>query len=209
MAGNDKQRCKADSQRGWQRWQGQGGERLLSPPALEASGGSRPEPGGDMGEEGAGVGRVCPMVYLFICLAGLRWGIWELSRPVHLCGQSRCFSLPCRSQRRTALASPPWRPSCPREWQGSSARVAWLTPCPFLPTANWERRNPPRAAAGWVGNTPRHLFPPFPVLPSRSMCRHQKDTLISNSLEDEFFCVMDFGAGSNKAKAIPKLLPSP
>lgn len=80
---------------------------------------------------------MCPMVYLFICLLGLRWGIWELSRPVHLCGQSRYFSLPCRSRWRTAPApaSPPRRPGCPPESQESSAWVAWVTPGPFLQTA--------------------------------------------------------------------------
>lgn len=50
---------------------------------------------------------------------------------------------------------------------------------------------------------------PLLVPPSWSACRQQKAMLISNSLGDEFFCVMDFKVSSNKAKAIHKLCQVP
>lgn len=137
MAGKDKQRCKAAYSRAAAG--GTGGEgspawphsaRLWWQQARAEVTSFSPGPGGGRGR-GAGVPRS-----LFICLVGLRWGIWELSRPVHLCGQSCYFSLPCRSQQRTAPALPLRRPGCPGESQGCSARVAWVTPGPFLPTAN-------------------------------------------------------------------------
>lgn len=120
-----------------------------------------PDPGGG-GGGGRGKGRVCPIVYLFIWPVGLQWGIWELSRPLHLCGLSRYFSLPCRSRQRTAPALPLPRPGCPPGSLGSSVRVAWVTPGPFLQTANWERRNPPASSSrvgGKHAETP--LLPPL------------------------------------------------
>lgn len=55
----------------------------------------------------------------------------------------------------------------------------------------------------------RQLCYPLPMPTSQSMHRHQKAMFISNTLEDEFFCGMGLGVGSNKAKTIFRLLPSP
>lgn len=78
----------------------------------------------------------------------------ELSRPAHLCGQSRGFSLPCRPQRRTAPASPPQRPLKPG---GSPARAAWVGDHGlFLPTAASGERTSRSANSRGVGGTGAH-----------------------------------------------------
>lgn len=136
-------------QRGCRRWHGRGGGRLLGPPLwkpLVAAGPSR----GDMVEEGVvgGCGCAPRFIYLFGWLG---------------CGGgSGNFLGQCTSAASRAALASPADPSGERHRHrlrrgpvvpGSSARVAWATPGPFLPTANWGRRNPPRAAAGWVGNS--------------------------------------------------------
>lgn len=167
MSSTDKERCQAAHSGAAGGGTGGDGDACSAPlcKPLVAAGPSR----GDIfltgpwgGGGGRGKGRVCPIVYLFIWPVGLQWGIWELSRPLHLCGLSRYFSLPCRSRQRTAPALPLPRPGCPPGSLGSSVRVAWVTPGPFLQTANWERRNPPASSSrvgGKHAETP--LLPPL------------------------------------------------
>lgn len=103
------------------------------------------------GGEGRGKGRVCPIVYLFIWRVGLRWGIWELSRPLHLCGLSRCFSLPCRSRQRTAPVLPPPRPGGPPGVSGelSEGRLGESWPLPANGKLGKEKPARKQQQGGW------------------------------------------------------------
>lgn len=187
MVGKDKQRCKATHFGAAEGGTGVKGDAcsapLCKPPV--AAGLSRGDIFLTMLGWRKGQGLDMPHIYLFA--------------PLGCGGGSGNFLGQCPSAASRATLASPADPSGERHRHrrcrgpvvpGVSGELceghpgdSWPLPAKSKPN----KGTPSQAAAEWEGNTLRHLFSPLPVPPSQSMCRRQKATLISNSLEDDFF----------------------